>query len=651
MEKVFVNLGENSYDIVIGDILENIGKYIKNYSKILVLSNDTVGKIYGDRVVKALEGRNVFYYEIKDGEEYKTIETAMEVYDKLIGWEFTRDSLIISLGGGVVCDLTGYIAATYMRGIEFVQIPTSLLSQVDASVGGKVAVNYKGKNLIGAFHQPKLVFIDHKVLDSLPLREIKTGIAETLKIALCFDEEFYEFLDNNSSDFLALKEETVKHAIKRACELKAKVVMEDEKENGIRALLNYGHTFGHVIEHMTEYVVYTHGEAVVLGMNFVNLLGEYLGICSKEYVEQCQRLFDKYELNYEIPKYDFDEMLKVLKRDKKNKEAKLKFVFSESLGKAHTKNVPVEELEKFYKELDGNTLRGVIDLGTNTCRLFVVEVKNGQIKTPYIKKVEIVTLGEDVNKTKMLKKEAIERTLACLKEYKAICDEMGVTEILAKATSAVRDSQNRDYFLELVKNETGISIDCISGEEEGTYTFSGTTIDIKNPILLIDIGGGSTEFIYGDSSKIEYIKSFDIGAVRIREKFFQNDDFTTNYVEAKKWIIENIKEIEFLKNKEFELVAVAGTATTQVSVKEKMLTYNPSLVHKYKLSLEDIKENINLFKSVDLEKRKEIVGLHPKRADVIIGGTYILETIMEMLNKETLIVSENDILDGIMISK
>ena len=410
MEKVFVNLGENSYDIVIGDILENIGKYIKNYSKILVLSNDTVGKIYGDRVVKALEDRNVFYYEIKDGEEYKTIETAMEVYDKLIEWEFTRDSLIISLGGGVVCDLTGYIAATYMRGIEFVQIPTSLLSQVDASVGGKVAVNYKGKNLIGAFHQPKLVFIDHKVLDSLPLREIKTGIAETLKIALCFDEEFYEFLDNNSSDFLALKEETVKHAIKRACQLKAKVVMEDEKENGIRALLNYGHTFGHVIEHMTEYVVYTHGEAVVLGMNFANLLGEYLGICSKEYVEQCQRLFDKYELNYEIPKYDFDEMLKVLKRDKKNKEAKLKFVFSESLGKAHTKNVPVEELEKFYKELDGNTLRGVIDLGTNTCRLFVAEIKNGEIKTPYIKKVEIVTLGEDVNKTKMLKKEAIERT-------------------------------------------------------------------------------------------------------------------------------------------------------------------------------------------------------------------------------------------------
>jgi len=228
---------------------------------------------------------------------------------------------------------------------------------------------------------------------------------------------------------------------------------------------------------------------------------------------------------------------------------------------------------------------------------------------------------------------------------------MGVTEIKAKATSAVRDSQNRDYFLELVKNEIGITIDCISGEEEGTYTFNGATLDIENPILLIDIGGGSTEFIYGDSSKIEYIKSFDIGAVRIREKFFQNDDFTTNYEEAKKWIIDNIKEIEFLKDKEFDLVAVAGTATTQVSVKEKMLSYNPSIVHKYKLSLADIRENINLFKSVNLERRKGIRGLHPKRADVIIGGTYILETIMELLNKENLIISENDILDGIMISK
>lgn len=651
MEKVFVNLGENSYDIVIGDNLNNIGKYIKNYSKILVLSNETVGKLYGNIVVEALKEKNVYYYEIKDGEEYKTIETAMEVYDKLIEWEFTRDSLIISLGGGVVCDLTGYIAATYMRGIEFVQVPTSLLSQVDASVGGKVAVNYKGKNLIGAFHQPKLVFIDHRVLNSLPMREIQTGIAETLKIALCFDEEFYKYLDENSKDFLALNEETVKKVIKRACELKATVVMEDEKEMGIRALLNYGHTFGHVIEHMTEYVVYTHGEAVVIGMNFVNLLGEYLGICSKEYVVSCQNVFAKYGLNYNIPKYDFQEMLKVLKRDKKNKDAKLKFVFSESLGKAHTKDVPVADLELFYEKLDGNTLRGVIDIGTNTCRLFVAEIKNNKIKVPYIKETEIVTLGEDVNKTGILKEEAIERTMNCLKKYKNTADSMGVTEIVSKATSATRDSKNREYFIKKVKDEIGINIDCITGTDEGTYTFKGASLDIKGDMLLIDIGGGSTEFIYGSDNEIKFIKSFDIGAVRIREKFFLNDDFETGFESAKKWVLDTIEEVKFLKEKEFNLVAVAGTATTQVSVKEKMEKYNSALVHKYKLSLENIKENIDLFKSVDLEDRKKIKGLHPKRADVIIGGTYILEFIMEFLEKKDLTVSENDILDGIMVSK
>lgn len=651
MEKVFVNLSENSYEIIIGDTLNNIGKYIKKYSKILVLSNETVGEIYGSKVVEALKEQNVFYYEIKDGEEYKTIETAMEVYDKLIEWEFTRDSLILSLGGGVVCDLTGYIAATYMRGIDFVQVPTSLLSQVDASVGGKVAVNYKGKNLIGAFHQPKLVFIDHTVLHTLPLREIKTGIAETLKIALCFDENYYEFLNNNSDKFLNLNEEVLVKVIKRACELKAEVVSQDEKELGIRALLNYGHTFGHVIEHMTNYKVYTHGEAVVIGMNFVNLLGESLGICDKNYVDLCKALFEKYGLNYDIPKYDFSEMLKVLKRDKKNMDAKLKFVFSETLGKAHTRYITLDEIHNFYNSLKGNSVRAVIDIGTNTCRLFIAEINERKIKIPYLKQMEIVTLGEDVNSSGLLKDTAIERTVNCIKNYKTICTQMGVTEILARATSATRDAKNRDLFINKVKDETGIVIECISGEDEGKYTFAGTTIDIKDDILLIDIGGGSTEFIYGNESHIKYLKSFNVGAVRIKEKFFQNEDFDSNYEKAAQWVTSIIEEVSFLKDKTFSLVAVAGTATTQVSVKEGMTQYDSEKVHKYILTKSDVENNIKLFKSKSLEERKSIVGLHPKRADVIIGGTYILELIMTLLNKDTLIVSEKDILDGIMISK
>lgn len=296
-----------------------------------------------------------------------------------------------------------------------------------------------------------------------------------------------------------------------------------------------------------------------------------------------------------------------------------------------------------------NKLKAVIDLGTNTCRLFIAEVEKNKIKVSHLKEMEIVTLGEDVNKTKRLKESAIERTLECLKKYKAKCDEFGVEEIIAKATSATRDSENRNEFIEKVLKETGIKIECISGEEEGTYTFKGATLDIKDDLVLLDIGGGSTEVIYGNSEEIKYIKSFDIGAVRIREKYFENDNFTSNYDEAKKWILDEIQELNFLKGKEFTLVAVAGTATTQVSVKEKMSIYNSKIVHKYRLSKLDIESNIKLFKSFGLDERKNIVGLHPKRADVIIGGTYILDIIMEFLEKDTLLISENDILEGIMV--
>ncbi len=649
VEKVFVNLKENSYNIVIGDKLENIDSYIGKYSKILILTNKTVGKIYGETVKTALKSRDVFYYEIEDGEEYKNIDTALEVYDKLIEWEFTRDSLIISLGGGVVCDLTGYIAATYMRGIDFVQIPTSLLAQVDASVGGKVAINYKGKNLIGAFYQPKLVFIDHRVLNTLCNREIKTGIAETLKIALCFDKEYYEYLNENSQKFLSLDEEVVKKVITKACELKAKVVGIDEKENGIRALLNYGHSFGHVVECLTDYRVYTHGEGVVIGMNFANKLAEFLGITSKEYCDLCSELFEKYGLSYDIPKFDFERMLEVLKRDKKNRENKLKFVFSEELGKAHTESVSIEKIKEFYDSIDGNNVKAVIDMGTNTCRLFIAEVKNGNLKVPYLKRMEIVSLGEGVNESKVLKEEAINRTIKVLKEYKNLADQMGVTNIVTKATSATRDAENREYFINRALVEANIKIDCISGQDEGNYTFKGATLDIKDKIILIDIGGGSTEVIVGDFKGIEYIKSFNVGAIRIKEKFFENDDFITNFYTAKEWVLDEFKELKNLNIKDYKLVAVAGTATTQVTVRDEIKEYDSKLVHKVIVTKEDLVNNLKIYKDKSIEERKKIIGLHPKRAEFIIGGTYILEFLMELFNKDEFTVSENDILDGIMI--
>lgn len=654
MEKVRVELGEKSYDIVIGDKLENLNGYVGKYSKILVLSNKTVGKLYGEKILKSLGDRNIVYYEIEDGEEYKSIETAKEVYDVLIDNEFTRDSLIISLGGGVVCDLTGYIASTYMRGIDFIQVPTSLLAQVDASVGGKVAVNYRGKNLIGAFYQPQLVFMDTTVLKTLDEREVKTGIAEILKIALCFDEEFYSYLYENAEGLTNLDLTIVNKIVKKACELKAWVVSQDEREKGLRALLNYGHSFGHVVERLTNYKAYRHGEAVVMGMAFAARLANYLGMATEEYVKLQEDLFEKYNLKYSIPKYDYNRMLEVLKRDKKNKEGKIKFVFSSSLGKSHTDFVTEEDLEKFYSEVEGTKVRSVIDLGTNTCRLFTAEVKDNKIVHRYLKEMEIIKLGEDVDKNRYLLDTAMDRALATFDRYKKISDSIGVTEILARATSATRDASNRDEFIARIKRETGIDLICITGEQEGTFTFNGASSEVEGDIVLVDIGGGSTEIIYGNSRDgIEYIKSFDIGAVRLKEKYYVDskgrEDYESRKEEAHNWIKEVFTELDFLKGKEFTMVGVAGTATTQVSVKEEMEIYDSEVVHGYILDKEGLVENIDIYKGVDLEGRRKIKGLHPKRAEVIISGSEILLYLMETLNKKNIFISEQDILDGIML--
>jgi len=654
MEKIKVELEDKSYNIIVGEKLEEINEYIGKYSKILILTNNTVGKLYGEKLREALKERSIYYYELKDGEEYKNLESAKEVYDVLIDNEFTRDSLIISLGGGVICDLTGYIASTYMRGIDFVQIPTSLLAQVDASVGGKVAINYRGKNLIGSFYQPKLVFMDTSLLKTLDEREIKTGIAETLKIALCFDKDFYEFLYENSEGLLNLDLEIVNKVVKRACELKAYVVSQDEKEQGLRAILNYGHSFGHVIERLTNYKAYRHGEAVIIGMEFALKLAVYLSLADKEYLELQEKLFEKYNLKYSIPKYEYKRMLEVLKRDKKNKNGKIKFIFSTELGKAVNVAVDENDLEKFYKDLDGNKVRSVIDLGTNTCRLFIAEVNNNEIIHKYIKMVEIIKLGEGVDKNKFLLESAINRAIETFKKYSDISKSYASTEIIARATSATRDASNRDEFIKNIKEETGIDLLCISGNEEGELTFKGASTVVEGDILLVDIGGGSTELVYGNQNQgITYLKSFDIGAVRLTEKFYldenANENFEINKDKALEWKNSIFDEIDRFKDREFTLIGVAGTATTQVTVKEEMEVYNSEIVHKYLLKKEDLIENINKFKKFKVEERKQIKGLEEKRADVIVAGSEILLFLMNKLDKNEIIISENDILDGIML--
>ena len=298
----------------------------------------------------------------------------------------------------------------------------------------------------------------------------------------------------------------------------------------------------------------------------------------------------------------------------------------------------------------GKNIKGVIDIGTNSCRLFIAELENTsegkKIKRELVKDVEIVKLGEGVNKTHNLNPEAIKRTLDCLKKYKEKASSYGVENIRAFATSAVRDAENREVFLQEV-SKLGIKIECISGKTEATLNFLGNSLVFKDRILVVDIGGGSTEFTLGKDKTIDFIQSINIGAVRATEKFFSDNDYSEEKIEkCKAWIRKNLEILKTIKDRDFKLTGVAGTATTQISVRDKMEIYDSSKVHMATLTLDELKENLSLFLSKNFEERKKIVGLEEKRADVIIAGTLILLTILEELNQDKIIISESDNLSG-----
>lgn len=298
----------------------------------------------------------------------------------------------------------------------------------------------------------------------------------------------------------------------------------------------------------------------------------------------------------------------------------------------------------------GKNIKGIIDIGTNSCRLFIAELENTsegkKIKRELVKNVEIVKLGEGVNKTHNLNPNAIKRTLDCLKKYKEKASSYGIENIRAFATSAVRDAENREVFLQEV-SKLGIKIECISGKTEATLNFLGNSLVFKDRILVVDIGGGSTEFTLGKDKSIDFIQSINIGAVRATEKFFSDNDYSEEKLEkCKAWIRKNLEILKTIKDRDFKLIGVAGTATTQISVRDKMKIYDSSKVHMATLTLDELKENLSLFLSKNFEERKNIVGLEEKRADVIIAGTLILLTILEELNQDKIIISESDNLSG-----
>ena len=657
MRRIDIRTSSGEYPIILGkNIISQLKEYISDYDKILLLSNEDIGNIYFKRVLQELKDERIRVFTIPEGESFKNLETLSTIYDYMAKENFSRKSLIISLGGGVVCDIGGFVGATYMRGIDFIQIPTSLLAQVDASIGGKTGVDTQyGKNLIGAFKQPKAVFIDVSFLSTLPKEQFSSGMAEVIKHSLIIeDKEYFEFLKVKREKIISLDSDNLIEMIAKSCDIKREIVERDEFEKGDRALLNLGHTYGHSIEKLFNFKGMTHGEGVAKGIIFELELSKILNRIDEDRIEEIKDIFKSYGLDPNPIYYPEEIILEIMKKDKKNSFDKINFILFSKEMKVYRDSVKIKYILEVNNLFSPRYIKGIIDIGTNSCRLFLAQVFQGEeikIEREISKDVEIVKLGEDVNKNGYLKKEAISRTVECLKRYKKKADSYGVKELVAFATSATRDSKNRDEFLNQVK-EIGIDIKCISGDREAQLNFLGNSIVFEERILVLDIGGGSTEFTLGEKGEIEFVKSINIGAVRGTERFFSTQNYTDDTIEKyREWVKDMISEVKFLKNKNFTLVGVAGTATTQISVQKQMGVYDSSKVHMSEIRLEELRENLKLFLECSVEKRKHIVGLEEKRADVIIAGTIILITIMEELGVNKMIVSESDNLNGAMISK
>lgn len=331
---ITVHLGERSYPIVIGRGLLgggfDLGRFVAG-PDCLIVSNETIAPLYLDALKADLQGHTIETIALPDGESWKTIDTACSILDKLITGGSNRDTTVIALGGGVVGDITGFAAACYMRGVAFIQVPTTLLSQVDSSVGGKTGVNHaQGKNLIGAFHQPQVVLIDTDTLTSLPDRELKAGLAEVIKYGAIADAEFLAWLEQNMNALLAKQPDALAHAVRRSCEIKAEVVAGDEREMGRRAILNFGHTFGHAIEHCLGYGEWLHGEAVAVGM----IMAAELSDLDSADVERLRSLVAAAGLPTSPPAVGAQNMLAAMGMDKKVQQKKLRFVLLSALSSA-----------------------------------------------------------------------------------------------------------------------------------------------------------------------------------------------------------------------------------------------------------------------------------------------------------------------------
>jgi len=318
-------------------------------TKVVVVTNPTISALHLEKLLSKISATQLHVVTVPDGEEYKNLETVENILNELFTHKLDRKSLLIAFGGGVIGDTTGFTASIYQRGIDFVQIPTTLLSQVDASVGGKTGVNNSfGKNLIGAFYQPKAVYIDTDFLKTLPKREFSAGIAEIVKMAVMFDADYFDYL--TSLDFT--NKDALEKAIQRSVELKAWVVNQDEKEAGIRAVLNYGHTFAHVVENETKYKTYLHGEAVSIGMVMANELALELGLISFDETKRVKEFLVKHDLPIDYEIKDSEEFYDKFFLDKKSANDKIKFILPKNIGNFEMRDdldkaIVIKVLERF----------------------------------------------------------------------------------------------------------------------------------------------------------------------------------------------------------------------------------------------------------------------------------------------------------------
>lgn len=339
MKMLQVELGVRSYPIVIGQGLlgrpELVSPYVKG-QQVLVVTNDTVAPLYLEQALLAFSQFETATVILPDGEAYKTLEVTNQIFDQLLIHRFDRQTTLVALGGGVIGDMTGFAAACYQRGVPFIQIPTTLLAQVDSSVGGKTGVNHRlGKNMIGAFYQPQCVVIDTLTLNTLDSRQLSAGLAEVIKYGIINDAEFFTWLEQHTSELLAKDATALSFAIARACENKAGIVAADERESGIRALLNLGHTFGHAIETGLGYGQCLHGEAVAIGICLAAKLSQRLNWLTAEEVSRIEALVKAMHLPTEIPpKLTGEEMLKLMRVDKKVQGGKIRLVLLKGIGKA-----------------------------------------------------------------------------------------------------------------------------------------------------------------------------------------------------------------------------------------------------------------------------------------------------------------------------